>query len=184
MPPSEPRRFARLRADPGPDHPGTSAVPDDGMCLSAFLVVRPEGRAGEVLMGRIDPAADWATIGGLDPGRVARIARRWMLPSSQLLLFESPTDAADRIAREQLGVPLPGLTGPATFSEAYRRPGATGDPHWDLHFVYEARWPSDRFPPSRAFAELGFVRTATLPRAEIARAQADVLALVGVRVAP
>jgi len=178
------RRFARLRRGAGPDHPGTVDLPDDGLCLSAFLVVRPEGRGGEVLMGRLNPAADWATIGGLDPGRISRIARRWMLPSSHLLFFESPNEAADRIAREQLGVQLPGLTGPRTFSETEDRPGPDRDPHWDLHFVFEARWPSARFPPSPTFAELAFVDVGRTPRAEIARGQADVLALVGVDAAP
>ncbi|HTP54110.1 MAG TPA: NUDIX hydrolase [Thermoplasmata archaeon] len=178
------RRFARLRAGGLAGHPGAAEVPYDGMCLSVFLIVRPEGRSGEVLLGRIDPSADWATIGGLDPGRVAQIATRWMLPSSQLLFFESPTEAAERIAREQLGVPLPGLTGPATFSEAYRRPGSAGDPHWDLHFIYEARWPTARFPASRPFSELAFVEAARTPRAEIARSQADILALVGLATAP
>ncbi|MFY9716544.1 MAG: hypothetical protein WAK40_01215 [Thermoplasmata archaeon] len=178
------RRFARLRAGSLTEHPGSVAVPDDGMCLSAFLVVRPEGRSGEVLLGRLDPSADWATIGGLDPGRVAQVGNRWMLPSSQLLFFESPTEAAGRIAREQLGVPLPGLTGPVTFSEAYRRPGSAGDPHWDLHFVYEARWPTARFPAARPFAELAFVEAARTSRTEIARSQADILALVGLATGP
>jgi hypothetical protein len=178
------RRFARLWAGSRPEPPGSTAVPDDGMCLSAFLVVRPEGRSGAVLLGRLDPAADWAKIGGLDAGRVARVGNRWMLPSSQLLLFESPTEAAERIAREQLGVPLPGLTGPVTFSEAYRRPGPAADPHWDLHFVYEARWPTAEFPAAAPFAELGFVEAARISRSEIARSQADILALVGLATAP
>jgi hypothetical protein len=178
------RRFARLRRGAGPDHPGTLDLPNDGMCLSTFLVVQPEGQAGRVLMGRLDPTADWATIGGLDPARLGQIARRWMLPSSQLLFFESPTESAARIAKEQLGLALPGLTGPRTFSEAYARPGAAGDPHWDLHFVFEGRWPSPRFPRAKPFAELEFVDVARTPRAEIARSQADVLALVGLATAP
>jgi len=154
------------------------------MCLSVFLVVEPVGRPGHVLLGRIDPTADWATVGGLDPGRVERVGRRWMLPSSQLLLFESPDEAATRIAREQLGVSLPGLAGPTVFSEAYRSAGTDGDPHWDLHFVYRAQWPGDRFPASAPFAELEFVDLARTSRTEIARAQADVLELVGLRAAP
>ena len=174
------RRYARLRPGATPDAPGASVVPDDGMCLSAFLVLRPVGRAGEVLMGRINPEAPWAWIGGLDPQRVARIGARWMLPSSQLLLFESPVDAVRRIVHEQLETSLPDLRGPVVFSEAYRREGSERrDPHWDLHFVFEGRWPEARLPKSTAFRELAFVDVARTPRADIARSQADVLELLG-----
>ncbi len=181
-PPSRPRRFARLALEPGG---GRSPLPDDGMCLNAFLVLRPAGHAGRVLMGRIDPKAPWEEIGGLDAERVGRIGERWMLPSSQLLLFESPADAARRIVREQLGTSVSDLRGPAVFSDPYARPesGKT-DPHWDLHFVFEGRWPEERFPPSRAFVELAFVDVARTARAQIARAQADVLELVGLSPAP
>jgi hypothetical protein len=179
------RRYARLRAGDPSAHPGAVAVPDDGMCLSAFLVVRPADRPGDVLLGHLDPAADWARIGGIDPSRLAQIGERWMLPSSQLLLFESPATAAERIATEQLGTNLPGLEGPRIFSEAYRRPGGTAaDPHWDLQFVFEASWPSRTFPTSPAFRELAFVEIARTPRASIARSQADVLELVGLAAAP
>jgi hypothetical protein len=179
------RRFARLQPGNPTDQPtGVTSVPADGMCLSAFLVIRPDGHPGEVLMGRLAPSADWATIGGLDAERVARVGRRWMLPSSQLLLFESPIEAAARIAREQLGVPVPGLQGPSVFSEAYRRPGSDGDPHWDLHFIFEGRWPTTRFPASAPFAELAFVDVGRTSRTEIGRAQADVLALLGLTATP
>jgi hypothetical protein len=179
------RRFARFRQGAAPEHPGSSAVPDDGMCLSAFLLLRPTGHGGEVLMGRINPEAPWERLGALDPARVAQIGHRWMLPSSQLLLFESPTEAVRRIVHEQLGTALPDLRGPAVFSESYRRNDpAKADPHWDLHFVFEGRWPETRFPRSRAFTELAFVDVARTPRSEIARAQADVLELVGLSSAP
>jgi ADP-ribose pyrophosphatase YjhB (NUDIX family) len=177
------RRFARLRraTDPAPD---AVDVPDDGMCLSAFLLVRPEGRDGEVLLGRLAPAADWARIGGLDAARVARVGDRWMLPSSQLLLGEPPTEAAARIAREQLGVTVPTLVGPSVYSEAYRRSPGPRDAHWDLHFVFHGRWPTASFPPSPAFRELAFIDVARLPRAQIARSQGDVLELAGLVPAP
>jgi len=177
------RRFARFNVpDPGGDY---QALPDDGMCLSAFLVLRPSGHGGQVLLGRIDPAAPWAEVGGLSAERVARIGDRWMLPSSQLLVFESPAEAARRIVREQLGTSLHDLRGPAVFSEAYPR-GTAGrvDPHWDLHFVFEGHWPEMTFPRSRMFRALEFVDIARTPRSEIARAQADILELVGLSPAP
>ncbi len=174
------RRFARLSAAPATQD-GASAVPSDGMCLSVFLVIHPADRTGAVLLGRVAPGPEWATVGGLSAARLDRIGDRWMLPSSQLLLLEGPDAAADRVAREQLGGPLPDRTGPAVFSETYGRPGASGDPHWDLHFVYSARWRGTPPAPGRLWRELAFVDVASTPAASIARGQADVLDLVGLR---
>jgi ADP-ribose pyrophosphatase YjhB (NUDIX family) len=174
------RRFARLRPGSAPAPAGFSTVPDGGMCLSAFLVIRPPGAEGRVLLGRLDPGASWSELGALDPSRVAAIGEKWMLPSSQLLLFESPEEAARRIVREQLAArPLP-LEGPAVFSEAYRRPDSgSRDPHWDLHFVFRGRWTSERAPRVPVWKELAFVDLATIEGSEIARGQGDVLALAG-----
>ncbi|MGA8709748.1 MAG: hypothetical protein WB786_00735 [Thermoplasmata archaeon] len=173
------RRFARLsRTTPSPG--GTAAVPDDGMCLSVFLVLRSPDDPKRVLLGRVDPSAPWGEVGGLDPGRLARVGSGWMLPARQLLLFEGPAEAARVIAREQLDSELPVVWGPAVFSETYRRPGSSAaDPHWDIHFVFEGRWPSPTPPSSRMWQELAFVDVARTPRSEIARGQGDVLELVG-----
>jgi len=178
------RRFCRFHGAPPAGSSDTSPLPNDGMCLSAYLIVRPDGRDREVLLGRLDPGADWARIGGLDARRVARIGRRWMLPSSQLLLFESPDDAVHRIADEQLGFSPGPVDGPRVFSEAYARPESPGDPHWDLQFVYTARWRDGALPRAPGFSELAFVDVATTPRDAIARSQADVLALAGIETAP
>ena len=150
------------------------------MCLSAYLVVRPKGEDRKVLFGRLDPNAPWAWLGALDPARLSRIGAAWMLPSSQLLLFESPEEAARRIAREQLETELPSLDTSGFFSEAY--PSAfhpTGDPHWDFHFVFQVRWPSPNPPRAYPWKELAFVDLDRLRRDEIARLQGDVLDLVG-----
>jgi ADP-ribose pyrophosphatase YjhB (NUDIX family) len=174
------RRFARLRRGPVAESSGASEVPDNGLCLSVFLVLEPPDRDGAVLMGRIDPHGPWWEVGALDPKRVAQIAERWMLPSCQLLLFESPADAARRILKEQLGVgPLP-LEGPFVFSDPSARPGSPGhDPHWDVHFVYRGRWPTSGAPTAPAWTRLEFVDVTRTRRAEIARDQGDVLELVG-----
>jgi ADP-ribose pyrophosphatase YjhB (NUDIX family) len=176
------RRFARLRRNPIEAHPGAFEVPDNGMCLSVFLVLEPPNRDGAVLMGRLDPSAPWQEIGALDPKRVASFGDRWMLPSCQLLLFESPADAARRILKEQLeSEPFP-LHGPYVFSDPSERPVAAGrDPHWDFHFVYRGRWPSAVAPHAAAWKHLDFVEVARTSRKEIAREQGDVLELVGLR---
>jgi ADP-ribose pyrophosphatase YjhB (NUDIX family) len=150
------------------------------MCFSVFLVLEPPAREGAVLMGRIDPSAPWGEVGAIPPALLATIGDRWMLPSSQLLLFESPADACRRILKEQLdSEPVP-LTGPLVFSDPSVRPGSPGrDPHWDFHFVYRGRWSSSSAPRASAWRHLEFVEVAQTRRAEIARSQGDVLELVG-----
>ncbi len=176
------RQFARLRRSPASEFPGAAEVPDGGVCLSAFLVLEPPGREGHVLAGQIDPDAPWWEIGALDPRRIRDVGDRWMLPSSQLLLFEPLEEASRRILREQLGSPGVPLTGPFAYSDpaAHAKPPAT-DPHWDLHFVYRGRWPTDRPPVAPAWKRLEFVDVAQTPRASFARGQGDVLELVGLR---
>lgn len=182
---NEDRRFARLRRGIATDAPGTSVVPENGMCLSAYLIVRPNGEDRKVLLGRLDPNAPWPWIGALGPDRVSRIGEAWMLPSSQLLLFESPEEGVRRIAREQLESELPPVESSRFFSEAYPLAAhPTGDPHWDFHFVYQARWPSAAPPRAYPWKELAFVDLDRVRRDEIARLQGDVLELVGLAPGP
>jgi ADP-ribose pyrophosphatase YjhB (NUDIX family) len=150
------------------------------MCLSAFLVLRPPTGDRRVLLGQIDPRAPWGDLAALNPARIAPLEGRWMLPACQLLFFESPQEAARRILREQLGSSGIPLEGPSVHSEAYRRPEAAGsDPHWDLHFIFEGRWPSDRPPSGAPWKELAFVDPTSVDPAEFGRGHGDVLALVG-----
>jgi len=174
------RRFARFRRGPIADHPGAAEVPDDGLCLSVFLVLERPDRDGAVLLGRLDPAGPWWEVGALDPTRLGRIGERWMLPSCQLLLFEAPAEAARQILKEQLGSGLIPLVGPTVFSDPAERPRATGgDPHWDVHFVFRGRWSSSTPPHAPAWKHLEFVDVSRTRRGDIARGQGDVLELVG-----
>ena len=176
------RRFARLRRAPVDPASGASELPDNGFCLSVFLVIEPADRSGSVLMGRIDPTADWWEIGAMTRTLLQRTGERWMLPSSQLLLFESPAEAAHRVLAEQLGSPRVDLENPLVFSDPSERPGSSGrDPHWDFHFVYRGRWKSPTAPRAPAWKQLEFVDVSRTRRAEIARDQGDVLELVGLK---
>jgi len=160
--------------------PVYSVVPDGGMCLSVFVVIHPPSDDGKVLLGRIDPRAPWLALGALDAARAGAVGEQWMLPSSQLLLFEPPSEAAQRVVREQLEAGPLALQGPSVFSEAYRRTGSTAqDPHWDMHFVFRGRWPSDRAPWASPWKELAFVDLAAIRGEELARGQGDVLSLAG-----
>ncbi len=175
---TEGRRFARFGAAPSADVVG---LPDDGMCLSAYLVVRPADRPQEVLLGQLEPSGPWETAAAIDAARAKRIGERWVLPATQLLFFEGPQEAARRIARELLGRDDLPLGAPQVFSEAYRREPAPRDPHWDLHFVYVTDWPGGAPPPSRGrlWKELAFLNVGATPAAAFGRGHGDVLALLG-----
>jgi hypothetical protein len=175
-----PRAFARFRRGDTPGPPDASVVPDNGMCLSVFLVFRSSRRSKEALLGKVDPSGPWFDLAALGPDRLALLQDRWMLPASQLLLFESPDDAARRVAREQLEMELTELPPPRVFSETQRREGAEGkDPHWDLLFVYEIPWPKDRPVRAPPWKELAFVPVRSTLRSEFGRGHGDVLELVG-----
>jgi len=176
------KRFARLRRAPVEQHSGASEVPDNGMCLSVFLVLEAPNRPGAVLAGKVNPTAPWWEIGAVDPRRLAAIGERWMLPSRQLLLFESPQEAAQRILKEQLGSGPLDLEGPFVFSDPSERPGGPGrDPHWDIHLVFRGRWPTPQAPRFSAWTALEFVEVGRTRRTDFARGQGDVLELVGLR---
>jgi ADP-ribose pyrophosphatase YjhB (NUDIX family) len=122
-------------------------------------------------------------MASLEEGHLRSIGNRWILPASHLIEFESPTDAAMRILREQLGVTDFRITGPEIFSEVYP---SVIDPesgsHWDIHFVFAGNWPSGPAPKSAAWRELAFVDPRSIATADVARGHADILALVGLHV--
>jgi ADP-ribose pyrophosphatase YjhB (NUDIX family) len=164
------RRFAAFSKDALP--PRMNSLPQGGMCISAFLVVSKRGEPGNVLMGRINKNAEWDHIGALDGKRVERFASGWMLPSSHLMLFETPEGAARRILREQLGIRSQTLGGPLAFSDT----SGTSN-HWDLGFIFTGE--RETSPSSAAWDELKFVEVAKLKRDEIVRSQLDVLTYAG-----
>jgi ADP-ribose pyrophosphatase YjhB (NUDIX family) len=164
------RRFAAFSKDALP--PRMNTLPQGGMCISAFLVISKKGDQGGVLMGRLNKNAEWDHIGALDGKRVERFASGWMLPSSHLILFETPEGAARRILREQLGIRNQSLDGPLTFADT----SGTSN-HWDLGFIFTGE--REAAPSSAAWDELKFVDVAKLKRDEIVRSQLDVLAYAG-----
>jgi len=164
------RRFAAFSKGALP--PRMNTVPQGGMCISAFLVLSRRGQPGEVLVGKINKNAEWDHIGALDGKRLERFASGWMLPSSHLMLFETPEGAARRILREQLGIRNQPLQGPLTFADT----SGTSN-HWDLGFVFTGE--RESAPSNAAWDELRFVDIGKLRRDEMVRSQLDVLAYAG-----
>jgi hypothetical protein len=104
-----------------------------------------------------------------------------MLPASQLLFFEGPQQAAERVVRELLELPPMPLRGPEVFSESYARSDlASGDPHWDLRFLFHGELPRSRLGSASPWTELAFLDVSQTSRRSIARAHGDILALAGV----
>jgi ADP-ribose pyrophosphatase YjhB (NUDIX family) len=146
-------------------------MPDGGMCISAFLIVSKRGDPGRVLMGRINANANWDHIGALDMKRAARVSAGWMLPSSHLILYETPEGAARRILREQLNIKDMKLSGPLTFVDT-----SGVENHWDLGFIFLGE--RDILPKNGAWVELAFVQPNEVSK-DVVRSQLDVLAYAG-----
>lgn len=172
------RRFTRFGQEADPSRL-VFQVPLEGLCLSTFLVLRPRGHPDRALLGHIDPKAPWDELGAADAGRVVPWSKGWMLPSSQLVFYESPADAARRIAQEQLGVTLGDLPAPVVMSDAYARTPVSTDKHWDFGFVYVLDGQPETPPHHSGWTDLRYVEVAREPSAAFVRYQEDVLRLVG-----
>jgi ADP-ribose pyrophosphatase YjhB (NUDIX family) len=160
--------------------PSTFEIPVGGICISAFLVVT-RGTSNEVLLGRLNPEAPWDELGALGGALLERASKGWMIPSSHLMLFEPPGNAARRILKEQLGLEKLALASPEVFSDVYDHPVA-GPNHWDIGYIFKAQMPSgealSRLP---AWKELRFVDVRQTKREELARSHSDVLEFSGFR---
>lgn len=177
------RKFARFRRTAEADRM-VFQVPEDGLCLSTFLVLRPKGHREQVLLGHLDPAANWGSIGAVDAHRAELWAKGWMLPSSQLAYYESPDESARRIAREQLGIELAKLPAPILMSDSEQRPNSpVGNFHWDMGFVYLLDGRPASPPRHPAWTELRYMEVSQVRHRELVRSQGDVLQLAGLRCA-
>jgi len=176
------RRFSRFSKSPATAAFSVTEIPDDGVCLSAFLIVTEARDARKVLVGHMNPKAPWDHIGALDPSRVEAHSHGWMLPSSHLIFRESPDDAARRIAREQLELPDLALSAPKVVSEVYtprRFPGTAH--HWDLEFLFRGQLAARDVPHPAAWKELAFVDLRRTSKSEIARSHEDVIESAGLQ---
>lgn len=168
------RRFCRFTR--GTDPFSLHEIPEHGFCLSTFLVLEPEGKAGRVLVGRLDPKAPWDHLGGLSSVRIEAHSRGWVLPASQLMLGESPDASARRILGEQLPTVHAKLELPLVDSEVYtprRWPEAVN--HWDLRFIYRGKVSRDELPASSPWSDLRWLDLRTARGADFARSHEDVL---------
>jgi ADP-ribose pyrophosphatase YjhB (NUDIX family) len=176
------RRFCRFSKAPSTAAFSVTEIPEEGLCLSAFLIVTEARHPTNVLLGHMNPEAPWDHIGALDPKRIEVHSRGWMLPSSHLIYRESPQEAARRIAREQLELADLTLSRPMVVSEVYtpkRFPGTAQ--HWDIEFLFRGELAAKDVPHPAAWRELAFVDLRRTSKAEIARSHEDVIESAGLR---
>jgi ADP-ribose pyrophosphatase YjhB (NUDIX family) len=153
-----------------------SKVPKDGFCIAAFVVVTDEWDTRKVLMGKLNPQANWDHIGALDSKRVRRHKEKWTLPSSHLMLFESPQDASKRILKEQLEMENLELAEPVLFSDVRALKRAPDAKHWDLDFIFRGKTTPEEIPRNpKAWKELAFVDFDKAPKGQITQLHLDVI---------
>jgi ADP-ribose pyrophosphatase YjhB (NUDIX family) len=183
------RQFCRFNSGPSTvlgvtDTSGltTREIPRDGVCLSAFLVLVQSENENSVLMGRLNPKAHWDHIGALDEERVKLNSHLWMLPSSHLLIHESPQQAAIRIAKEQLELQDLRFEDPKIVSEVYpSRRFPEHQKHWDLEFIFKSKLVLKSLRQTNAWDELKFLDLAKTEKSEIGRSHEDILEYAGLR---
>ncbi len=176
------RKFCRFNNQKETAAFSMTEIPVSGFCMSAFLVVTERDHANRVMMGKLNPDADWEHIGALDISRILLHSKGWMLPSSHLIYRESPQEAARRISSEQLEFHDLELLGPRVISyvdKPKRYPQL--DDHWDLEFVFMGEIAADRVPTSPAWKEIRLVDLDHTSRTEMARSHEDILESLGFR---
>ena len=160
-------------------------MPNGGLCLSAFLVLSDKENSNTVLMGRLNPEAPWDHIGALDESRIRMFKEGWMLPSSHLLIHESPQEAATRIEKEQLGLRDLRLAAPIVASEVYTSKRFPDRPdHWDFEFIFRGTVGRDEVSKFVAWKELKFIDPEKTPASGFARSHEDILAHAGFKFGP
>jgi REP element-mobilizing transposase RayT len=177
------RKFCRFNSGPSTtigeikdDPVMTRQIPEGGFCISVFVVLRQSGKQSNVLFGKINPAADWVKLGALDSKRVEIFKDGMMLPSSHLIIHETPTDAASRILDEQLGLSSLKLKGPVVVSETYRSAtGSSGPAHWDIHLIFTGTIAASRIRPHDAWSELKFINTSGKAASKVVRNHMDIV---------
>jgi len=154
-------------------------VPDGGTCLSSFLVVT---RGNEILVGKMRNPQVWIDrfFVGEKFAPVYASSGKYVLPASHLAWYESPQEAALRVASEQVTY-LPhsqeDIRLLAVQSFVSGDPISTAQPpHWDICFVYEMRLqPGEDISKPEWFEELRFVDKGKLQVDDFTRGHGDIL---------
>ena len=106
-----------------------------------------------------------------------------MLPSSHLIIHESPQDAASRILKEQLGLEDVKLGEPKVVSEVHTPKRFPNLPeHWDIEFIFRGEIEAGAVKKQisdNPWSDLAFVDLNKTSKKEIARSHEDILESCG-----
>ncbi|HEX9710505.1 MAG TPA: hypothetical protein VGB42_11155 [Candidatus Thermoplasmatota archaeon] len=142
------------------------------VCLSTYIV----SEAGDgLLVGRRANDPRWEQLDHAHPVDPQVGTTLWVLPATHLLVGETPSQAAKRVAKDQLLAPWLQLEDGGTF--AHLRPSVEGDPHWELAFVFETELTVSKAPPW--FTELRGLQRRYLRYESFAAGHGDIAADMG-----
>jgi len=151
-------------------------TPKGGVCLSSFVIVR---KGDSVLMGIPKASKAWPEKGGYPKFAAKRLEknRSWLLPSTPLLMEESPDEAANRVVHEWAGLEgQPRFTGIQSHTHDSGR--VEGYNHWDICFLYEMK--ANALPDKKAWwSEVRFIPISEVRKLKIGRGHRDVLEMAG-----
>jgi ADP-ribose pyrophosphatase YjhB (NUDIX family) len=152
---------------------------DAGVCLSAFVVAR---RGNSVLVCRPRGSDAWPKKGDYPKHLAVKLELEgaWLMPATHLLMEESPDNAAQRIAREWVGLvgrPRFVMVQSHTRPHSLWRRNAEGK-HWDICFVYELAVRG--IPKTRPWwSEMRIVPFSQVRRMKMGRGHKDILKAAG-----
>lgn len=154
-------------------------VTEGGTCLSSFLVV---SRGNEILVGKMNNPQVWIDrfFVGEKFAPVYASSGKYVLPASHLAWYESPQEAAFRVASEQIAYSPRSkedirLLDVQSFVSG--DPNSIAEPpHWDICFAYELKvQPGEDIKKPEWFEELKFVERGKLKVDEFTRGHGDIL---------
>lgn len=159
-------------------------VPPGAVCVSSFVAVTSGRR---ILVGKMSKPDVWVKnffVGERFAPDYAK-SGKYLLPASHLAWYESPLDAAARVMREQLLLPV----APEKISLLDAQSHVSGDvndsshpPHWDLCLLYQVKLSESaarRIRRPEWFEDFGFRPLSGLSVGDFARGHGDVLEVAG-----
>ncbi len=156
-------------------------VPPGGTCLSSFLLIT---RGDDVLVGKMGKPEIWIDrfFVGEKFAPMYASSGKYVLPASHLAWFESPLDAAYRVATQQALISAKKENIRLVDAQSHVRgdPADVNELHWDICFLYDLHVPSETvLKVPDWFQELRFVERKELKPDDFARGHGDVLEEAG-----
>ena len=157
-------------------------APSGGTCLSTFLIV---SKGKEILVGKMQNPEIWMDrfFVGEKFAPVYASSGKYVLPASHLSWYESPLDAAYRVATEQALLSPEKRNFRLVDAQSHVRedPKDPEGAHWDICFVYDLPFSGGtNLKTPEWFQELRFVDKAQLKPSDFTRGHGDVLEEAGI----